>query len=431
MMMFVFVSTLFLHPAIGQEETEPADSPPVSINATVDAEDLELMILPQTRDELSETAKAWQSAVKEKTISIVDAKIALRTAGEDQTEKLRDQIIKQSEERGELFTKFAIVIDALEAKGGAPELVEEFRQYRTAVLTDELKNTDSITLTAHALKWLGSRDGGLGILINISVIIFSFLVLLIIARIIRRLTRRQISKVPKLSSLLQAFIVFIIYWLALAVGIMFVLTLLGFDVTPLFAVFGGASFIAAFALQNTLSNLASGLLIMVSKPFDVGDFVNAAGVSGVIEKTNVVSTSIRTFDNQLIIVPNTMVWGSIITNVNALPTRRVDMIFGISYDDDVDKAKTILEELVSEHPLVLKDPAPVVRMNELADSSVNFICRPWAKTEDYWTVYWDLTRSVKKRFDKEGLSIPYPQSDVHIHGAMPVSQVASSGQSSG
>lgn len=427
----VIATVLLLQPAYGQDAAETVPNPPVAIDTTVDIEDLELLILPETREELSQTALAWQTVFKDKTKSIIDAKIALRSADEKQAETLREQILKQSEERKELYDKFAVVIDALEIKGGDPKLVEEFRQYRTAVFQEEIKNTDSITLFSHLVDWLGSSDGGLGILFKIAVMVFSFLVLILVARIIRKLTRRQIAKVPKLSSLLQAFIVFIIYWLALAVGITFVLTLLGFDVTPLFAVFGGASFIAAFALQSTLGNLASGLLIMITKPFDVGDFVDAAGVSGIIENTNIVSTSIRTFDNQMIIVPNSMVWGSIITNVNALPTRRVDMIFGISYDDDVDRAKSILEELVNYHALVLKDPAPVIRMNELADSSVNFICRPWAKTDDYWTVYWDLTRSVKKRFDQEGLSIPYPQSDVHIHGAAPVAQVTDDKRGSG
>jgi len=124
---------------------------------------------------------------------------------------------------------------------------------------------------------------------------------------------------------------------------------------------------------------------------------------------------INTPDNQMVIVPNNSVWGSSITNITGSDTRRVDLIFGISYDDDIDKAQHIMEELVSNHELVLKEPEPVIRVNELANSSVNFICRPWVKTGDYWTVYWDLTRAVKQRFDKEGISIPYPQQDVHFY----------------
>lgn len=419
-LLFLVVSMaamIYLSLAAHSQEPAPAEEkPPVAINSSTNIEDLELLVLPQTIEELSQTALAWQDAVKEMTKSIVDKKVALRVADENQTELLRKQIVDQTEGRNVLFDKYVIVVDALERKGGDPTQIEELRKYRGAILSSEIKSTDSVTLMNQFISWFNSRDGGVGILINIVVMIASFLALIMVARVIRKLTRRQISKLPQMSSLLQAFIVFLIYWLAMAVGIMFVLTLLGFDVTPLFALFGGASFIAAFAFQDTLGNLASGLLIMITKPFDVGDYVEAAGVSGLIENTNIVSTTIKTFDNQLIVVPNSKVWGSIITNVNALPTRRVDMTFGISYDDDVDKAQAILEELVSAHPLALKEPAATIRMHELADSSVNFICRPWAKTDDYWTVYWDITRSVKKRFDREGISIPYPQSDVHLHG---------------
>ncbi len=161
---------------------------------------------------------------------------------------------------------------------------------------------------------------------------------------------------------------------------------------------------------------------MITKPFDVGDFVNAAGVAGTVENTSIVATTIKTFDNQVIVVPNNKIWGSIITNVNALPTRRVDLVFGIGYGDDIAVAQKVLEETVAEHPLVLDNPEPTIRVNELADSSVNFICRPWAKTQDYWSVYWDLTRQVKERFDAAGLSIPFPQQDVHLHGLPPSAQ---------
>ena len=130
---------------------------------------------------------------------------------------------------------------------------------------------------------------------------------------------------------------------------------------------------------------------------------------------NLVSTTIKTFDNQIVVVPNGKIWGGVITNVTGSSTRRVDMTFGISYSDDITKTAKILEDIVSKHELVLEDPAPVVRLHELGDSSVNFICRPWVKTADYWTVYWDVTRTVKERFDKEGVSIPFPQRDVHIY----------------
>ena len=134
-----------------------------------------------------------------------------------------------------------------------------------------------------------------------------------------------------------------------------------------------------------------------------------------VQNVSIVSTTILTFDNQVIVVPNTKVWDSVITNVNASDIRRVDLTFGIGYDDDIELARKTLSDLVSEHPLVLDEPEPIIRVHELADSSVNIICRPWAKSDDYWNVYWDLMQQIKERFDAVGLSIPFPQRDVHVY----------------
>jgi small conductance mechanosensitive channel len=180
------------------------------------------------------------------------------------------------------------------------------------------------------------------------------------------------------------------------------------------AMVGAARFVVAFAMQGTLSNYASGLMIMLYRPYDIGDVVDVAGIIGTVESMTLVSTSIVTADNRLMIVPNNSIWGNIITNVTHSDTRRVDMTFGIGYDDNIEQAQKVMEQILSEHPLVLKDPAPTIKVSELADSSVNFICRPWVKTADYWTVLWEVTRTVKERFDEEGISIPYPQSDIHV-----------------
>ena len=195
---------------------------------------------------------------------------------------------------------------------------------------------------------------------------------------------------------------------------MVVLSALGVDVSPVFALIGGASFILAFALQDTLGNLASGLMIMINRPFDEGDVVNVGGVTGKVQTVSIVATTVTTPDNQRIVIPNKNVWGNVITNVTASPTRRVDLVFGIAYEDSMADAAKIIADTVAAHPLVLSDPEPVIRVHELADSSVNFVCRPWAKTADYWAVYWDLTRQVKENFDAAGISIPYPQRDLHL-----------------
>jgi small conductance mechanosensitive channel len=177
---------------------------------------------------------------------------------------------------------------------------------------------------------------------------------------------------------------------------------------------GGASFILAFAFQDTLGNLASGLMIMINRPFDEGDYVEVGGTGGTVRSVSIVATTVTTPDNQVIVIPNKSVWGNVITNVTASDTRRVDLVFGISYEDSIPGALRVIEETVKAHSLVLADPEPVIRVHELGDSSVNFICRPWTKASDYWTVYWDLTQGMKEAFDAASISIPYPQQDIHI-----------------
>ena len=198
-------------------------------------------------------------------------------------------------------------------------------------------------------------------------------------------------------------------------GLFIALSQLGLEIGPLLAGVGVVGFVVGFALQETLSNFASGLMILIYQPFDVGDVVEAGGVSGKVGSMSLVSTTILTFDNQKLIVPNNKIWGDVIRNKTSESTRRVDMVFGIGYADDINRAERVLSEIIASHELVLDDPTPMVRLNTLGDSSVDFIVRPWTKTEDYWTVYWDVTRAVKKRFDEETISIPFPQRDIHVY----------------
>jgi small conductance mechanosensitive channel len=191
--------------------------------------------------------------------------------------------------------------------------------------------------------------------------------------------------------------------------------MLEINIGPFLAAMGATGFILGFALQGTLSNFAAGLMILIYRPYDIGDFVSVAGASGTVSAMSLVSTTLRLPDNQVVVIPNNSIWGGIITNATGAETRRVDMTFGISYRNEIEKAQAILERIVKDHPLVLASPEPVVRLNELADSSVNFVVRPWVKTGDYWTVYWDVTRQVKEEFDRSGISIPFPQREVHVY----------------
>lgn len=189
---------------------------------------------------------------------------------------------------------------------------------------------------------------------------------------------------------------------------------LGVETTSFIAILGAAGLAIGLALQGALGNFAAGVLILLFKPFKIGDKIEAAGQMGKVETIQIFNTILVTPDVRTVIIPNGQVTGGPIINYSTKGLIRIDMVFGIGYDDDLLKAKHILEELLNTHELVLKDPAPSVAVAELADSSVNFAVRPHVKIEDYWSVYFDLTEQVKLRFDKEGISIPYPQQDVHM-----------------
>jgi small conductance mechanosensitive channel len=250
-------------------------------------------------------------------------------------------------------------------------------------------------------------------ILTFALILFAFW---IAARVGRGVVRRGLSRSKlKISSLAREFFIKMTGRLIMLFGLIIAIAQLGIEVAPLLAGLGIAGFVVGFALQDTLSNFASGLMILVYRPFDVGDVIEAGGVMGKVDEMNLVSTMVLTFDNQLLVVPNKQIWGGVIRNVTHQDTRRVDMKFGIGYSDDIPKAEKVLEEILAGHEKVLADPEPVVRLHELADSSVNFVVRPWSKTEDYWDVYWDVTREVKRRFDADGISIPFPQRDVHVY----------------
>ena len=233
----------------------------------------------------------------------------------------------------------------------------------------------------------------------------------------RAIRRAMSSEKVKGSHLLEQTVVSLAGKVVMLFGLVVALSFVGIELGPLLAGLGIAGFVLGFALQDSLANFAAGSMILLYAPFDVGDAVEVAGVTGKVIGMSLVSTTINTFDNQRVIVPNGKIWGDVIRNITAEDTRRVDMVFGIGYEDDIPKAEGILERIVTGHPKVIDDPAPIVKLSALADSSVNFIVRPWCATEDYWDVYWDVHREVKLAFDAEGVSIPFPQRDVHLHRA--------------
>ena len=414
------------------ESTEESQPKAVTADPSLALDHLELLLVPLTKSQLLVEAEAWRDLVGETVQQISNHEIATRKKNEDIAEADAEPAISEAEEderrddkeeeletlvelrekQAALLERFEAVLSAYEEKGGDPT---EHRQYAQAVSGIRVEITDVNATWTAVRGWLTSSEGGVKWLKEISKFVAVILFFSLIAGIGGKVVRKATSMNEGMSDLLRTFINNMTRRTILFIGVLMALSAIGVNISALLALIGGSAFIVGFALQDTLGNFAAGLMLLIYRPFDVGDSVEVAGVNGKVSKVSLVSTTIQTFDNKVVLVPNKQVWGQVITNATASSERRVDMVFGIGYDDDTDQAKEILNRIVSEHELVLSDPKPVIKVNELADSSVNFVCRPWTKTDDYWTVYWDVTEKVKKEFDSKGISIPYPQQDIHLH----------------
>ena len=250
--------------------------------------------------------------------------------------------------------------------------------------------------------------------------LFAAIVIFVVGRWVARLltkTLRKLMQKQEIDKTLETFVANLVRMVLMVFVVIAAIGALGVQTTSFIAILGAAGLAVGLALQGSLSNFASGVLIVLFRPYKVGDFVEAAGIAGVVVEVQILTTVLKTGDNKQIIVPNSQIMGDIITNYSANDTRRVDLVVGVSYDDDLDKVRSTIEELVDADDRILSDPACTIAVSELADSSVNFVVRPWVRTADYWGVWFDLTEAIKKRFDQEGISFPFPQQDVHLYKA--------------
>ncbi len=474
-LIYAIVCTFLLLPVCQVSAAEYEAS--TTSDPTIDIENLKLLLRPLTKDELAVEAEAWRDLVKAKVHEISMAKIEskqikqdIRQVKEESKESIAElkqasqdtkaeatteetgivtpvedapvetakdveeaaaaEIEEHKDLKQELDNKIALleeekagqinrmneVLAGLELKGGD---IEEYKKYISAIKGIEIDTKDVVASSSILINWLKSPEGGLLWGRKIISFIVVLIVFKLVAMFLGSITRRTVAMNKKCSDLLQDFFVNAVRKIIMVIGIVVAVSMLGVNIGPLVAGIGAIGFIIGFALQGTLNNFAAGIMILMNRPYDVGDVVKTAGISGIVESMNLNTTTIKTFDNQIVVVPNGSIWGDVITNATGSNTRRVDMTFGIGYGDDIAKAQTILEEIVKSHPSVLPEPEPTIKLHELGDSSVNFICRPWSKTSDYWGLYWDITRAVKERFDAEGITIPFPQRDVHIYHETP------------
>jgi small conductance mechanosensitive channel len=274
----------------------------------------------------------------------------------------------------------------------------------------------------NVISWLTENQSMLiATLIKFIVAIAIFIIGKFVAKLISSATKKVLIH-KKFDDTVISFIASLVYGLVVIVAFIAAISHLGFNTTSLVAIVGAAGLAIGLALQGSLSNFASGILLISLKPFKAGDFVEIAGTAGVVEEVHVFSTQLRTGDNKTVIIPNGGITNGTITNYSAKPTRRIDLVIGVGYNADLKLTKQILNDVVSSHALVLKDQAITIGVSELADSSVNFVVRPWVKTSDYWPVHFDLLEAIKIELDKAGIEIPFPQLSVHVNQENPNEQ---------
>ena len=265
-----------------------------------------------------------------------------------------------------------------------------------------------------AAKWIA--ENGISFLVNMLVSLLLLFLGALAIRMLTAATKRALHRSGRVNSLLENFLCSVVGKTAWVLLLMVVVQRLGVNIAPLIAGLGVTGFIVGFAFQESLGNLASGMMIAINHPFQVGDFVEIGGIMGTVNELNMMAATLSTPDNKKIVIPNKVIWGAPITNFTAVDKRRMEIAVRISYATDVNKACSIALETLKSHPLVLKDPAPVAEVLSFGDSSINLVLRPWATPADYWTAFFELNRQVKAAFDKNGIEIPFPQMDVHMKG---------------
>lgn len=400
--------------ALAQSDKKDQPAPVTTKNPDITIDVLEHRLQPLTKEDLAVEADGWLQILKKHVGQVSEMQIkALKAEGDAKTELL-ESVTKLKEQQTALTDRFNAVINEFKLKGGT---IEDYQAYVKAISGVEVDVSDASAAWTVITGWLISSEGGIRWAKNIVFFLILILLSWVLSNIIGKAVQKAVVNIRSASELLKDFIVNISRRAVFVIGFIVALSMLEVNIGPLLAAIGAAGFILGFALQGTLSNFAAGIMILIYRPYDIGDLIDVGGMLGKVDAMTIVSTTLRKPDNQKVVIPNNMIWGDIITNITGTSKRRVDLVFGIGYSDDMAKAQAILEDILANHESVLKDPAPVVKVHELADSSVNFVVRPWVATENYWDVYWDITRSVKERFDADGVSIPFPQRDVHMHQA--------------
>jgi len=374
--------------------------------------------LDYLKNELQDIAINTSTRIKIDTDKIKNLKRGIKNAGEKQSLDLVGELNALEERRAGSVASLRSTIKLmkqleLETSEYSLQLIQSVGQIDETLLDKKVV----VSLLQHwiddAKDWLA--ENGPNFLVKVFTVILILFVFKLLAMLSERLVRKVIaSSLANISELLREFFENMVSKLVMLIGVLVALAHVGVQIGPLLAGLGVVGFIVGFALQDTLSNFASGIMILIYKPYDTGDIIEAAGQKGTVSQMSLVSTTIFSFDNQILIIPNNKIWGDIIRNVTSQENRRVDFEFYVNRDADIDQVEGILNDIIQQHELILADPEPVDKLHHIEKFSLEFIARPWVKTADYWQVYWDITRLVKQRFDEEAILQPVPKQDVQI-----------------
>jgi len=375
-------------------------------------------VLDYLKKELQDLATNTSTRIKINTDKINTLKRGIEKAGEEQSLDLVGELNALEERKAGLVASLRSTIKLmkqleLETSEYSLQLIQSVGQIDETLLDKEVVVGLLEQWVEDAKDWMA--ENGPNFLVTVFTVILILFVFKLLAMLSERLVRKVIaSSLTSISELLREFFENMVSKLVMLIGILVALAHVGVQIGPLLAGLGVVGFIVGFALQDTLSNFASGVMILIYKPFDTGDIIEAAGQKGTVSNMTLVSTTVMTFDNQILIIPNNKIWGDIIKNVTSQENRRVDFEFYVNRNADIDQVEGILNEIIQQHELVLAEPEPTVKLHQIEKYSLEFIARPWVKTADYWPVYWDITRAVKQRFEEESIQQPIPKQDVQI-----------------
>ncbi|WP_170386895.1 mechanosensitive ion channel family protein [Ruegeria atlantica] len=366
-------------------------------------------------DDLTEIADIWQRRVQTNLARIAEGLTQLETVADEQVPELVDEIKATNQKNIGDLQNYIIVVYALGRKGGPEEELKKHEGFIKGFIGELLLSYQWSAIAHLSWDWVVSGRGGIralsGLFQAIIVLVFAFL----LSGIFKRVSSRWLHGRNEENEIAAVVIPNVIRWSILVLGLFFALWGLGVNIGVTTAIVGGLGFLIAFMLQNLFQSVIGGFLLQATNPYSKGDIISINQTIGTVVDVNIISTKLRTFDNRLVQIPNQSIWQGSMENLTKYRVRRVDLVFGIGYADDIERAKATLAEMVKADKRCLKNPETRIFVGELGPSSVNIYCRPWVRTDDYWDVLWDLTEIGKTRLQKEGINIAFPQMDVHVH----------------